>query len=109
MKTETKASGACPTFFRAACRTASHGGGSGYEEPGYTLVGGVASLLDDDLDAKLEALDGFLMSDDDDAVLGWFDRELPRCMALVPRRRRLSFLRGVHRFVFDEENDVTAY
>ena len=37
------------------------------------------------------------------AHLAWFDRELPRCMELIPRRRRASFLAGVYTEV--EEDD----
>jgi hypothetical protein len=35
-------------------------------------------------------------AEDDEGVLAWFDRELPRCMALMPRRRRPQFLKGVY-------------
>jgi hypothetical protein len=39
---------------------------------------------------------------DDEAVLGWFDCHYPKCMALVPPRRREQFLAGVYR-AHDEE------
>jgi hypothetical protein len=124
MKTPTgrRPSGACPTFFRRLCRTASMGDDGGYASAGYSLVRAVARLLDehgDDRDALLEQLQAaisppfgiseFTKPPDDDSVLAWFDRELPRCMALIPRARRASFLRGVYRAVLDEESPVTEY
>jgi hypothetical protein len=120
--TERRPSGACPTFFRGLCRLDSTGGASGYAIAGYSLVRAVAGLLDDqgeDLDARLEQLEAaisppagvgeFVKPPDDDAVLEWFDRELPRCMALIPRARRAALLRGVYKAVFEEESPVTEY
>jgi hypothetical protein len=40
-------------------------------------------------------LENLLKESRDDEVLAWFDRHCPRCMALVPRRGRPAFLRGV--------------
>jgi hypothetical protein len=120
--TERRPSGACPMFFRRRCRTASMGGEGGYASAGYSLVRAVARLLDergDERDALLEQLQAaiapplgvgeFAKPPDDSAVLDWFDRELPRCMALIPRARRASFLRGVYTAVLDEESPVTEY
>ncbi len=131
MKTETRPSGACPTFFRAACRKASEGGnGNGYDWAGYTLAGALANLIEyqglDEADAKAEKLQEFaalfhhpgqlvrsvnvfLTSPDAPAALAWLARELPRCMALVPADRRDNFLRGVFRYVVEEENDITTW
>lgn len=130
MKTETKPAGPCPTFFRAACRKAATGGhGNGYDWAGHTLAGHVPELIDEGDDdaraAKLEALSDalwrrgpnglvrgvnvFLISPDADEVLAWFDRELPRCMGLIPAPRRTSFLRGVYRYVVEQENDITTW
>ena len=88
----------------------------GYAEAGYALAGAAASLLAQDyegdaLSAALEELEtalsppspeGIVQPPDDARVLAWFDRHLPRCMALVPRRRRWSFLAGVYRVALDE-------
>lgn len=128
MKTETKTTGPCPTFFRATCRKAAEGGpDNGYDQAGYTLCGALANLIDngddDERGAKLEelsalicgpgryvrSLPGFLASPDADAVIAWFNLALPRCMALIPSRRRTTFLRGVYRYVVEEENDVTTW
>jgi hypothetical protein len=43
---------------------------------------------------------------DDGAVLAWFDRWVPRCMTLVPRRRRQIFLQGVYRYALEEGNTI---
>ncbi len=99
--------GACPTFFRICCETASTGGTNGYKWAAYQLTQGLRGLSPDELDAnewgeRLEKLTNLLDDDEEDAVLVWFDDNLPRCMALVPRRRRSSFLEGVYEVV--EEN-----
>src|SRR4051794_30742212 len=115
----TNPTGACPASFRAACRSAA---GGGYEWAGHTLIGAAHGLIEyrDDAEkaAKMEELSAlicrpgsnglvrsvyaFLDSDDAPAVVAWFERELPRCMELVPARRRRNFLRGVHRYVIEE-------
>jgi len=99
-----------PTFFRACCAEAAQGGTGGYASAGFHLASGVASLHDDpdevmdelrDLVAaarRADALDiraNRPLNYADRAVLAWFDREFPRCMALVPARRRQQFLRGI--------------
>ncbi len=135
MTTETKVCGACPRHFRATCREAARQATDvTYESAGFSLAGWAAGLLsqvldDDDAVRRLtvlsdlihrpgpplgggymmvRSLGGFLRSDDAGAVIAWFRRELPRCMALVPRARYGIFLRGVYRYAVEEENDVTA-
>jgi hypothetical protein len=107
------ASGPCPTFFRALCRTASEGGSGGYEWAGHGLTGAIPQLMPEDVehDEWYDLVQEFIglvcpegpssgmsawPAPDDEAVLAWLDRWLPRCMALVPRRRRDSFLKGVY-------------
>jgi hypothetical protein len=130
MSTTKPVSGACPTFFRATVHTARAGGASGYAVVGHTLASTAHSLIeyddDDDLAARLQELSDavcstdhprgnlrslahFLASDDARLVIAWFKRELPRCMALVPTRRYSSFLRGVYRYVIEEEHDLLEY
>jgi len=103
-------SGACPSYFRALCRTATDGTTGGYRHVGHQFIGGVASIIegdDDDL-AKLDELAARVLARDDAGTLAWFDRELPRCMALIPARRRHQFLAGVYAGV-DEDQDVFAF
>ncbi len=120
------ASGACPEFFQALCRSATRGGREGYEEAGRGLVAALATLGPDSttVDEWAEDVDVLIglvcpatpigrgsgltpwAFPDDDAVLGWFQSRLPLCMAHVPRRRRDSFLRGVYQYLREEEGDV---
>jgi hypothetical protein len=100
------ASSACPSFFKALCWTASQGGSGSYEWAGYGLAGALSNLgpyqlEDDEWAEELDRLDSLIRDPDisDDDVVAWFDRWLPRCMALVPSRRRKSFLKGVYRNV----------
>ena len=123
MKTaDRKVSGACPSFFRALCRTASEGGESGYSWAGYQLAGAIHDLEPYEVEhdewlERVQALEslicpkddsGWLMRPDDALVLEWLDRELPRCMALAPRRRRHQFLKGLYRYVRDEEQPLVV-
>jgi hypothetical protein len=95
-----KTSGACPAFFKMTCAEARRGGGHGYDWAGRKLIGCAASLIaadtTEELFEKFEELKGLIRDSNDDGVLDWFDRELPRCMELIPRRRRASFLAGVY-------------
>jgi hypothetical protein len=102
-----KTSGACPAFFKMTCAEARRGGGHGYDWAGRKLIGCAASLIAADTTEeryeKFEELKGLIGDRNNDGVLNWFDRELPRCMELIPRRRRASFLAGVYTEV--EEDD----
>jgi hypothetical protein len=103
--------GACPTYFAASCWTARRGGTDGYECAGRNLVGGLGSLApydvqDEDWAVKLDELQSLVVAGQDGDILAWFDEWLPRCMALVPARRRQSFLKGVYRYVIEEENAI---
>jgi hypothetical protein len=104
-----KTSGACPTFFKATCWEASRGGGHGYDWAGRKLIGCASSLIAADTteeqDEKVKELTGLISARNDDLVLAWFDRELPRCMELIPQRRRASFLAGVYT-QFKEDDGV---
>ena len=85
----------------------------------YQLVGGLGSLgpygLTDDMGGRLEELneliwptrpDGLIDDPDDEAVLRWFCDWLPRCMELVPPKRRQAFLSGVYQRTREEDNPV---
>jgi hypothetical protein len=106
-----KPSGACPTFFKASCREAREGGTSGYHWAARSLTCAVAGLApydvkDEEWITRVEALLSLALDRDDRGVLAWFDQNLPRCMALVPRVRRDTFVKGVYQAV-DEEGRVT--
>lgn len=88
-----------PTFFRAACFEAKQGGENGYYGTGWALLHNLSTLVEGDSDADQQAKLGelaVLLDDqsDESAVLDWFKREFPRCMALVPTRRRGRFVKG---------------
>ncbi len=120
------ASGACPAFFQALCRTASRDVRAGYEEAGRGLVAALATLGPDSttLDEWAEDVDVLIglacpaapfgrgsgwtpwALPDDDGVPDRFESRLPRCTACVPRRRRDSFLRGVYEYLREKEGDV---
>jgi len=106
-------SGACPTYFRALCRTATDGTTGGYRHVGAQFIGGVASMLaEDDEDqagAKLDELEKLICGRDDGGTLAWFAREFPRCMALIPARRRHQFLAGIYEVVIDQAQDVFVF
>jgi hypothetical protein len=93
--------GPCPTWFLATCHEAGRGGANTYAWAGHKLLGSIASEMsyeydDEEWNAKLDELEALLDANDDHGVLAWFDRELPRCMKLVPRRRRQQFLKGLN-------------
>lgn len=95
--------GAFPSFFQALCRTAQAGGEAGYASAGYELTRHLPSLMPyelDDEDAwldRLRALESLLSkrSGSDEPIIEWFATNVPRCHALVPRRRQGKFVEGV--------------
>jgi hypothetical protein len=92
--------GGVPTFFRALCAEAANGGAHGYSVPGSHLANALGSAAPDDLDndewqVEIDELTGLLADDDDKPVLAWFVQHFPKCMALVPARRRAQFVVGV--------------
>jgi hypothetical protein len=118
MQLEMSYAGPCPDAFRKRCREARRGGkGGGYRLAGYTLAGLVGDLIECDSAqeraAKLDELARLIWRwsegpdsgpvPDDDGVLAWFERELPRCLALVPRGSRHQFLRGVYAHAFERK------
>ncbi len=99
--------GACPSFFRALCMTASAGGASDYSTAGYELTRHLEGLGPDELDdgewkERVAGLRRLLRrrgkSDD---IAEWFEHNLPRCMDLVPARRRHRFVDGARAYYAD--------
>lgn len=106
-----KGRGACPSYFMALCQEAKRGGANGYWTAGHELARHVAEHADaaldsDDWDGRLDGLQSLIDLQDDEGVLAWFDSELPRCMKLVPARRRQQFLKGVYAMVNEDSGDL---
>ncbi|SRR5712692_6872418 len=102
-----KGRGACPTCFVARCHEAAQGGIRGYADAGQMLAQMLAAEMpyefeEDGWQQELHKLEGFLQDHDDDKVLAWFAGHFPRCIALIPSRRRKQFMVGVYRTYDDE-------
>lgn len=82
--------GPLPTFFVASVFEARS---STYANAGYTLARGLRMEVDDE-----STVDEALAAEDPVAAI-WdlVKHEMPRCAALVPSRRRASFLMGIER------------
>jgi Holliday junction resolvase RusA-like endonuclease len=96
-----------PTFFRACCHEASRGNEWTYAHPGYHLVIHLWDQQPYDFDEdkwskEIERLTGALDQGDDDGVWNWFKEHFPKCMRLVPSRRKDQFVAGV-RQAYEEE------
>jgi hypothetical protein len=102
------AGGACPAFFRTICHEARRGGYRGYAAAGYELTRHLPELVAGDppkeVRGKLAELAKLIRRGDAPEVLAWFQRELPRCMALIPKRRHGTFLKGVSRMVQEDRS-----
>jgi len=90
-----------PTFFRACCLEASRGGENGYRAAGWHLANSITNgqqphdIESDDWESEIDALKELLASEDEVGAWDWFKRHYPKCMALVPGRRREQFIAGV--------------
>jgi len=93
-------SGECPTYFRIGCAEASHGGTNTYSNAAWHLAIHLHELTPNEIEPQewnvmqrklKEALD----DQDVNAVFEWFRTVLPRCMKLVPYRRKKQFFQGV--------------
>ena len=102
-----------PTFFRALCATASQGGANSYREVGWHLGLHTVDLLmqvdeASEWEEKLEELAQLVENDDSDGVIVWYEREFPKCLQLVPPRRRTQFAEGIYR-ISEERNPFRDY
>jgi hypothetical protein len=96
-----KGSGACPTWFCALCSEVRQGGASTYAWVGHKLARSIAQTLESEYEkhewnARLNELEKLLAAQDDEAVIAWLEEVLPRCMELIPRRRRPQLLQGIY-------------
>jgi uncharacterized protein DUF1778 len=80
-----------PAMFRTACEEARRGGAGGYARAGRTLA--LHALLREG--PVLEELGELTGRGKDQRALQWCERHYPECLALVPRRRRVQFARGL--------------
>jgi hypothetical protein len=114
-----------PTFFRACCQEAAQSrgrqGSGGYANAGYHLTRHVTRLIPFDTEPEEWATEteklGYLLMPgedrvnralrDDDAVWRWFTEHMPRCMELVPTRRRGQFVKGAYQCAEEEDFDWT--
>lgn len=99
-KPRTATFGGVPSFFRASIYEAGRGGSGGYSAAGWQLASSLDSTVPNDLTfAEWQRELGNLIKkiEDDDAVWGWFVSTFPKCMALVPARRKDQFIAGVRR------------
>jgi Protein of unknown function (DUF1778) len=98
-----------PGFFRACCSEAAVGG-NGYVGAGLHLAGslGSASPYDDlnEWEIEVEKLRQLLIDDDVRGVWSWFKQHFPRCMELVPARRRDQFVAGARQAWEDTNLDL---
>jgi hypothetical protein len=123
--------GACPSFFVGQCHEAARGGANGYFSAGRELARHVGRLCsydveEDEWNKRLADLGKLLdagfegtspgrtpllisISTKDEAVLEWFDKEVPRCMAIVPRKRRKQFLAGVYAAYEEFGDEILTY
>jgi hypothetical protein len=102
--------GGVPTFFRACCYEAAQGGENGYDSAAWHLANSLGSQQPYDIEAddwakEMEALQDSIGNDDDQAIWEWFKRHYPKCIALVPVRRRAQFVAGVRRAAEDGRID----
>lgn len=89
-----------PSFFRACCYKAAHASVHSYADAGWHLTNSLGSEVPYDLNLdewaiEVEKLEALIVDGDDEAVWGWFLHHYPKCMTLVPARRREQFVKGV--------------
>lgn len=92
---ESHRSGMCPTFFRG-CVARARTSRVGYSDAGYHLMIHIFELVGDEVHETAitelrQAVDGA----DYERIWEWLRRTVPRCMALIPSRRKATFLRGI--------------
>jgi hypothetical protein len=105
-----------PGFFKASCCGARSGGSSGYDSAGRELARHLKEQIPYDLldepevwNEEIKLLRPHVEASNDQEVLRWFIARFPNCMAMVPKRRRDSFLRGAYsslRRLFEIDEDL---
>lgn len=93
--------GGVPSYFRGCCMEATQGGTMGYFSPAWHLTIHLDTSMPYDMDEddwadELAQLREHSRERNDDCVWQWFHEHYPKCMALVPKRRKEQFLKGVY-------------
>jgi len=90
-----------PSFFRYGCLEATRGGESGYWNAGWHLAIHTYEQMpydiedDEQWEEMLDELREAAGNEDVDAVWDWYCQVFPKCMELVPIRRKDQFVKGV--------------
>ena len=89
-----------PSFFRAGCLEASQGGTNTYATPAWHLAIHLdqQSPYDVDQDEWSNEIDKLLelcAKEDEGTIWQWFTDHYPKCMELVPDRRKDQFVKGI--------------
>jgi hypothetical protein len=88
-----------PRFFQIALLESRR---SSYERAGYQLAIHAREFVMGDEDADIRLAEA-IETDDAFAIVTWMQRELPQCLAAIPKRRLPTFAKGVARALLDEE------
>ncbi len=72
----------------------------GYSSPGWHFA---INLFEHVEDITMKNLDKILEKEDNKGIIQWFKYYLPRCIGLVPARRRKKFLDGFGQAIDDEK------
>lgn len=84
--------GKVPSFFKTACAEVERGGAGGYALPGRILLLHALRALDDE---PLEELAEIVFDEDAARALVWCEAHVPKCLEIVPGRRRQQFAEGL--------------
>jgi hypothetical protein len=91
-----------PTYFRIGCLEAKQGGTNTYSTPAWHLAIHTGANMPHDCDddegvweKMLDELREAAGEDDIDGVWEWYCKVFPKCMELVPARRKEQFAEGI--------------
>src|SRR5947208_14961851 len=89
-----------PSFFRACCYEASNGGTNTYRNAAWHLAIHLYDQVTNDIELNdwenyVEELRAACDEEEEDKVWQWFNRHYPKCIELVPKRRKRQFVKGV--------------
>lgn len=92
-----------PSFFCGLVQEAAgQFPGYDYSVAGHELARHTANMVEDgdepgqEAEPRLDELWRLIQESDDVGVIAWYRREFPKCMTLVPSRRRGKFLQGIY-------------